>query len=475
MPKAASISICYELTENDQLKEGRPELFLSVLPVRAFGGTERFSTDPIKKSVWARWVLRACVVLLGGLIAFFRLPWKAQRTLWAEDGGIFLNDALNGVGWSGIFQPYEGYLHVVPRLAANTVVSFFPVDAYALVMSLSSCVLIGIVALMVFHFSKDLCENTLIRFCWASATILVAPGPLETLGNYANIHWYLLWLTPWLLLRAAKSRVGGGLLFITALLVSLTEILVLIFIPIFFYRFSRKGLWPARLGLASGLACQALTTLLYPRSPSSGYPVNPSSVFEGWVLNSSSSVIYGDSESIAHHIQTFGFISIIVSALPFTVVFALCVWKGELRHRVSAIVMVLASAITWTATQIANPQPFFDYARFADADWGGFFLSRYSTVPSIFLIALIPLAAAIWMPVARLLSGALIGVFVILQVVFFFPTTVSRSDGPVWSDGVAVGRQACAADRSLNLVPVPIAPRGWFADKVNVPCRKLIS
>lgn len=425
---------------------------------------------------WRRlafWMLNAVIVVAGASVAFGRMPWDAQRTIWAEDGGIFLNDALNGSGWAGIFSPYEGYLHIVPRLGANLVASFVPVQGYGIAMNYASCLVVSLVALCVFYLSKSVVGNTLIRVCLASLVIFVAPGPLETLANFANVHWYLLWLTPWLLMAQAQSRAGRFGLFALSLLVSLTEILSLLFVPLFLYDLRNRSKWFARTGLLLGLLSQVLTTLSFPRSPSSGYPVNLLSVLEGWFLNSSSALMFGNSVTIAGLIQAYGPLPIVCAAIPFLVVFIFIMWKGNSVHRLVAAVMVLASFGTWAATQVVNPQSFFDYSTFTNADWDRFFLSRYSTAPSTFLLALLPLAAAVLAPLSRAAAAAILGGFLVLQLVFFFPTVVARTGGPVWSDGVNAGRAACQQDPGLAEAGVQIAPKGWFADKVYVRCDKL--
>ena len=432
--------------------------------------------DPLEgKGRWRRpagWALQILIVFMGALIAFVRLPREAQRSIWAEDGGIFINDAINGGGWAGIFSPYEGYLHIIPRLAANLVVSSVSVDDYALAMNFASCLAVSLVALLVFYLSEQFTASKLVRLSWATIAILVAPGPLETLANFANFHWYLLWLAPWLLLRSATNRAEGIFLFIVSLLVSLTEILSLKFVPLFLYGFRNKSKWFARAGLLLGLICQAYTALTFPRSPSSGYPVNLLSILEGWFLNSSSALVYGDSASIANHIRAYGALPSVFAAIPFFLIFVFIIWKGTSAHRVLAIVLVAASVGTWTATQAVNPQPCFDYAAFTGADWDRFFLSRYSTAPSMFLLALLPLAAAVT-PAFSKAASALLGGFLVLQLLFFYPTVVSRTDGPVWSEGVKAGRDACRSDSDLDAFGVQIAPKGWLADKVYVNCRAL--
>src|SRR5215213_3404491 len=59
------------------------------------------------------WVVVACAVLLA-----LRKPWALHTPqLWAEDGSIFLTqDEQMGVrAW---WEPYNGYLHLLPRLIA---------------------------------------------------------------------------------------------------------------------------------------------------------------------------------------------------------------------------------------------------------------------------------------------------------------------------------------------------------------------
>ncbi len=421
-----------------------------------------------------RWVINVAIVSIGALIAFFRMPWEAQRSIWAEDGGVFLNDAISGSGWRGILAPYEGYLHLIPRLAANLVVSVVPINLYALAMNFLSCIVVSLVGLLVYRLSKPFSASRTIRVCLASIPVLVAPGPVETLANFANVHWYLLWLAPWLVLKPAKSRKEGIFLLVASLVVALTEILTLMFVPLFLYRWRDKSRWYAEIGLFFGLACQIFVTLTNSRSPSSGYPVNLFSVLEGWFLNSSSALFYGDSVTVTSHVHAFGALPIVVAAIPFVVLFAFIMWKGEPAQRFLAGTMVVASFGTWAATQVVNPQPFFDYAAFNAADWNGFFISRYSTAPSMFLLTLFPLASAVLITKSRAKASLLLGSFLVLQLIFFFPTVVSRTNGPVWSEEVNAGRQACIANPTLGTTGIQIAPRGWFADKVHIACKELL-
>ena len=95
-------------------------------------------------------------VLAGALICFARISPVAQGTVWAEDGAVFIHDALRRPGPLDIFAPYQGYLHVVPRMTVSLVVLLFPIDSFAVAISFLSCLVIALIALMVFHCSRAL-------------------------------------------------------------------------------------------------------------------------------------------------------------------------------------------------------------------------------------------------------------------------------------------------------------------------------
>lgn len=409
----------------------------------------------------------APVAVLGAsLIAFARLSPTARGTIWAEDGAVFVQDALARPGVLGVFAPYQGYLHVVPRLAAAIVVRLFPVDAYALAISLLSSLIVGLVAFLVFHCASAISTRLVPRLAWASITILVAPAALESQGNFANVHWYLLWLAPWLLIKPARNRPEGIVLFVVAALASLTEILTLMFVPIFLYRYRERGLWPARAGLLLGIVCQVLTTTTYPRS-APFEPANLLSVMAGWFLNSSSALVFGTSSQIALLVLNFGAMPIVLAALPFFAGFMFLVFRSTLTNRILALCAVVASVGVWAAAVLFNFSKEFNYAEFQATQWREFLLGRYSVVPSMFLLALLPLLAVALERTSVKAATAVLATFTVLQCLYFFPSFSFRQDGPIWAEGVAGARAACSADPAMAAYAVGTAPGNW---KVDVPC-----
>lgn len=405
------------------------------------------------------------------LLAYTRMPPSSRGVMWAEDGSIFLRDAMDHGGLLEIFAPYAGYLHVLPRFAAKFVVQFFAIDNYGYAMNALSCIVVGVVAVLVFHCSQAVSKNIVIRLAFASITVFVAPAPGEALGNFANIHSYLLWLTPWLLLKPATSRVEGIFLFFVGAAIGFTEIVAALFLPMFAIRFRDRSMWLARAGLALGLAFQIITSLLNPRDQTQTHPVDLWSVIMGWFLNSSSALIFGSSKQIVSNVVNYGFWPPLLAAVPFAIALIFIMVKGQPRHRMLAIVLVAGSVAVWGATLIMNFHEQYDYAAFDTEGWKkDFYLSRYSMVPSMFLWALIPLFALCGGSRFRHLAVGILSVFAVLQCIYFFPPGTARTGAPDWRIGVSEARSECMANPALGVSPVEIAPRQW---QVEVDCNLL--
>jgi len=67
----------------------------------------------------------ACLAIF--IIAVRRIDQILNPQLWAEDGVIFLQEQLS-LGFSAIFTPYAGYLHLLPRLNAFIMDKFIDIQ-----------------------------------------------------------------------------------------------------------------------------------------------------------------------------------------------------------------------------------------------------------------------------------------------------------------------------------------------------------
>ena len=114
--------------------------------------------------------------------------------LWAEDGNIFLQQAIDS-GWSSIFTIYAGYQHLLPRLVtlfAFSIGSLF--NNLVLVASIMKWSTILLSVLFLWYFTTDDFE-WLIKSRWARlATVACVPIIMttfsETYCNITNIQWW---------------------------------------------------------------------------------------------------------------------------------------------------------------------------------------------------------------------------------------------------------------------------------------------
>ncbi|MFB9714654.1 hypothetical protein [Arthrobacter methylotrophus] len=419
---------------------------------------------------WRNPVVYASIVLVSALLSLARLPAPAIGTLWAEDGGIFINDVLKDAGLRGIFAPYQGYLHVVPRGVAWLVVRLLPVDAWAIAVTVAACLIVGGVAALVFHCSSVLSRNVWVRLGFAAVPVLVAASPEEALGNLANLHWYFLYLAPWLLLKRPRTWVEGAVLTVAALLVGLTEIQAAVFVPLFAYRLRDARLWGPRLALLAGVGAQVFTTLAYPRENPAAPPVNWLSVVYGWFVDGPSAVMFGTAGQISRVVVRFGWVPVALAAALFLAASAVILVRGRIREKVAAGAFLGGSLVIACAAVALNFRPFLDYAAFDDAGWNALHLGRYAVAPSMFLLALLPLLGEVLGGSAR---PALLGILAVLMVVYFFPVAVGREFGPIWTDHLEQARAACRTPGAEPEQIVPIAPTDWPIKGVKVPCRIL--
>ena len=115
------------------------------------------------------------------------------RTIWAEDGAVFAACAYERPFFDCLLEPYAGYLHVAPRVAAAVAVAAsgepeeLPLRLAFLAGLLAACAAM-LVALAVF----DVTGSMLAGLLAGAGLVLIDPAGVEVLGNLANAHWILL-------------------------------------------------------------------------------------------------------------------------------------------------------------------------------------------------------------------------------------------------------------------------------------------
>ncbi len=425
------------------------------------------------------------ILVVGSIVEWLRLSPADQGTLWAEDARNFLGNAVEH-GIASLATPYAGYLHTVPRLIANGTVAVVPVAGWATAMAFGACLVAAGVAALVFTCARDVVPSTILRLGLAAVTLLVPLAPREVLGNTANLHWYFLWLAPWLLLYRPRTRTGTWLLAGAALLATMTEIQMALFIPLMLWRWREGRMLPVRILYIVGVAAQLLATLSDPRGGSSASPVPIASVAYGYLINAVMTSWTADPNVIAWMLGVAGPIAGIVLLLPFAAAAVVGLLRGSRLQRLMIGVCIGGSMAFYAIAVEVSPGSFYDYATMSDSQLDAPWLARYGVVPSMFLLALVPLAlAALARPRGVAAARAAGGVrartvllpaitLVVLAAVLVgnFSSAVSRrSNGPRWQPQVVSMEAYCdlaAPGAAYRLYGAPSTT--W---KIDVPCSRV--
>lgn len=427
------------------------------------------------------WIFRVLGVLGGTialtLLSWLRLPEVSRGTAWAEDAAVFLQEAISLGAARSIIEPYAGYLHVIPRMLSGLAYKLAPIDAYGYMMSLLSCAAVAAIAVSVFFLSRPVFRQLPLRLMLAMIPVFLPIGPMEVLGNAANLHWYLLWLAPWLLLYKPAHWYSKALLFAAALATATSEIITGLFVPLALWTIIwRKNHW-ASSGLILGVGLQILVTASKPRDEAAaGEAVEPLSVFYGFVLQAIGSLWETDQRTVASSIVNFGGFALIVPVIIVVGLLAYIMFFGRLKWKLMAAYAFGAAAACWTAAIVVNAQPVFNYAAFTLEDWRGqFTFIRYAAAPSMFLLTLVPLACAVAAERSGLRSWrpgySAPAVLLTILLINYFPSTTTRQAGPEWGMQVKAARSACSADAALGRATVHAAPTDWGID---IPCGILL-
>ena len=166
-------------------------------------------------------VLALGLLAIAVVLQLARIGWTGSLdALWAEDGPIYLGGALENGFLDALTTEYAGYLVLVPRLLGE-VGSAVPLRDAPAAMAIASALAVALTGLVVYYAAAGQIASPLLRLALAGLTVLTAVGGTETIVSAANVPWFMLVGTFWLLLWRPRSDwsagLGGAYVAITAL------------------------------------------------------------------------------------------------------------------------------------------------------------------------------------------------------------------------------------------------------------------
>lgn len=401
-------------------------------------------------SGWSRAVLLGALFVAGVALSLARTPRSQWNVLWAEDGAVFLSDALNRPALA-LVSPYSGYLHLVPRAAAFAV-SWLPLEIIPAAITVAAATITSLLGLFCFVMLESRIAAVPLRLAvWVTCVAAPTMGG-DVANNLANLHWYLLVSAICALLTSARSRATMIAQVIVVFSAVASDALGLFLLPLFVLRFwvltERRDRYVVLAAAAGGmLQAAAVVGGLISVTREMGQ-VHPSAL--DVVQMYSVRVVLAGSVGVTGAQAAWSAVGIAagLTALVFAVAVMVISFRLDRRRRwgiaLFAVSSVGASAMIW----------YFQWYAVARSGVGEVFTGmRYAVVPTALLMIslLIALDALIERirsrSVRRFLCVVALGL-VVLPVAVDLRASTPRSDHAVWRDTLIAGRAWCAEGRS---------------------------
>ncbi|MFC5004263.1 hypothetical protein ACFPIJ_41365 [Dactylosporangium cerinum] len=399
----------------------------------------------IRPPVKAALVVGALVA--GTVASILRQPGPgALDTIWAEDGEIFLTQAVRD-GAGAFTTSYAGYYHLVARLVAG-VAALLPPSQAAAALAIGAAFVTTVFAVAAYALSGEYIPSTVGRLAVSVPVVALPMAQGDVLNSPANLHWTGLYVLFWFLLCRPTSTAGKVLSCAGIVLVVGSDILTGVYLPLvaFVLWFHRDRYAVAKaVAFVVPFAVQVLG-LLTGASEREGLAPDPVRAVTGLVLRAVPTALFGE-RWVGQSINTRG---LLFGALAWLLIGAV-------------LILALRKVVRprWTLAIAAGVHCALVYL--APVALSGIATPRYNVAPALLL--LVTLVA---------LLNDVIGVRVLAALLLVvcavnFRVDNARADGPDWHTGLQKAEAACAADPAgtATVEVTPLAAPGWH---VALPC-----
>lgn len=430
----------------------------------------------VSAAVPARWAVPALstvlVAVATAVLAWVRIGAPARGVAWAEDSGRFLTDRLVLGPVRSVWHPYDGYLHVLPRLVVDAAVATGRIDLYALTVSALSCAVLGAVCGTVFALARDVVRSWPLRVLLAVVPAVIPLAPVEIAGTAANLHWYLLFAAPWLLAHRPRSWWAAGATAAAVGVVTTSEIQAAVFLPLLLLGRRQVRVLPVAATAVLGVAAQTTAALTHPRSATHQGGITS---FRDMTAGFLAQVVGGswdaDVRAVGASVAAHGWWVVAVPAALLVAAVVTALVRAPWPARWMLLATTVGAGLVWYAALIVNRTPGTTWSTFTPSDWADTEPLRYAAAASMFLVAAVVLAADVLLARGRWPWRAAGGALVVVTVAALVAgsgATPLRADGPVWAAQVEHRAAHCAAHPG-DTVRIGGMPRlaGWDA---VVPC-----
>jgi hypothetical protein len=180
---------------------------------------------------WAVILVQVAAVALGALVMLARVGGRpVWETVWAEDRGIYVPDAL-AHPWH-LLQSYGGYLQLVPRLIGQ-IAALLPTRHASVALAVGGALIASACGLFAYHASAGHIGSRWLRALLGLSVVLLPVAQLEIADNGVNSIWYLLVALFWAALWRPRTSAGAAVAAVVAFAAAASSSLGFLFAPLF--------------------------------------------------------------------------------------------------------------------------------------------------------------------------------------------------------------------------------------------------
>jgi hypothetical protein len=239
--------------------------------------------DRINESAAAvtRWLAAATPVLAFSMAAaatlFRQTGIPKVRTIWAEDATVFVGCAYTHPSPAAcLFEPYNGWIHLVPRLGAE-LAALAPPAELPLAIALISAVVTGLAAAVVSIAVRNASGSWAAGVLAGSSVAFVWQAGLEVGGNLTNLPWILLAAAIVVIVASWAGHRVGNVDLVLVVMAGLSTAFAPVLPALGLVGVALRGPRAILIVITGGFAAlvQLVVGLTSPRTPPGQVPIDP--------------------------------------------------------------------------------------------------------------------------------------------------------------------------------------------------------
>lgn len=229
----------------------------------------------------SRWLAAATPILAFSLAAaatlFRQTGIPKVRTIWAEDATVFVGCAYTHPSpVACLFEPYNGWIHLVPRLGAELAALVPPADL-PLAIALISSVVTGLAAAVAGIAVRNASGSWAAGVLAGSSVAFVWQAGLEVGGNLTNLPWILLAAAIVVIVASWAGHRAGTADLVLVVMAGLSTAFAPVLPALGLVGVALRRPRALPIVVAGGFAAfvQVVVGLTSPRTPPGQFPIDP--------------------------------------------------------------------------------------------------------------------------------------------------------------------------------------------------------